>query len=63
MSWSHAKTMSTSDDGAMVIESEDGWEAYPGGSHGGCAGVFTTREEACDAADWQVKGADCCKDP
>ena len=62
MAWKHSTTMSVADSGAMVIEGDDGWEAHPQGSHGGACGVFSTREEALTAADWQVAGASCCRD-
>ena len=61
MEWSHSGTMSLADDGtALVIESEEGWEAMPFGFDGGSSGTFPSREQAIEVVESLLGEIICC---
>ena len=61
MEWNHSGTMSLADDGAaLVVESEEGWEAMPFGVDGGSSGTFATREQAIEIVESLIGEVICC---
>lgn len=61
MQWTHSRIISVGDeDGAMVVESDAGWEALPFGLDGGSSGVFPTREAAIEMVESLHGEVACC---
>ena len=57
MEWSHSTMISSAEAGtAVVVEGDDGWEAFPFGIESGSAGVYATREEAIEIVEGQQLG-------
>jgi hypothetical protein len=61
MDWTHSRVMSVAEGGsAVVIEADDGWEAFPFGLESGSSGVFSSREQAIEMVEAMAGDVACC---
>ncbi|MBF0562529.1 MAG: hypothetical protein HQL37_11020 [Alphaproteobacteria bacterium] len=60
MKWVNRDDMSFADSGAVVVQTDEGWEAYPFGMDGGSAGFHPSREQAMAAAEQVAISTLCC---